>query len=1189
MLIRVLTAFLLFLAFTCPGQYIHVPADYGTIQEGIDAAGEGNTVLVAPGTYYENITVDKNITLASHYKVTGDTSYISSTIIDGGENGRVITIGSGLDSATLVTGFSITNGQNNSQGGGILIGAYADPVLDHLRVFGNAAQYGGGLFMASSEAQIKECSFSGNTANNKGGGVCIQSWNYWDEMKLVNVLIENNHAPWGGGLATCDVSNPVLSGVTIRNNTADLGGGISMEAYSSFDSVNRCNIYMNAAGLGADLWRQDDWVQPIIVDTFTVMYPTEFHAHHPGNFSFNILNGKFNQVEEDLYVSPSGDNENSGLTPADPLKTIFHALTIIVPDSLIRRKVYLLDGTYSQQENSEFFPVNLIDHIDLSGTADNLVILDADSLSRVMHLYGNDSNMISGLTLAGGSHQHGGGIFISNSAPLLEGLTIRDNSSVNGAGVYNAGTPTIMNCSVINNSATGNGGGIFSADTAWIFHTSISGNEATEGGGIYNAGGCYLELDSAGIVNNHAAEQGGGICCLSGSLTRLDQSTVSHNSAGYSGGGVYCYDESMQELAGSWITYNTAEFHGGGIYNPTPYTVFDSISQSSIYLNEAAAGNDLYHYYGDYVTHVIADTFTVMHPTDFHAYKRGSFTFDILAGKYDQVDADLYVSPDGSGENTGLTPDDPLKTIRQAYQRLRADRDHQNTVHLANGIYSDSTTGERFPVGMVDFSSLSGENRSLTILDAAGQSNVLSLHNDSIPEISDLTLRRGGQGNGGIFCLESDVTLDNVIIEECTGSNSGGGIYFGAYGNLVLLNSVIRNNNAERGGGLCMNNASNAIIKNTVFESNSADIGGGIFSYSDLDLRQVEFINNSAMTGGGVALQGISSTLNVLMEGTRFIANMAGETGGGLYSIHCNELTMVNCVIDSNSAIKGGGLWLENSTTALRNSLVTNNTGSQQWGGAAFYRNNNTQDYPDAEIHNVTFTGNKNFGLLCYRTGANIVNSLFRDDSSQYQVQFTLRAYDQDTLRITNSNLKDGMDGILLSGPTVVEWSPTNIDEDPLFLLSGDHPYSLLAGSPCIDAGTPDTTGLNLPLNDIMGNTRVWDGDGDGLHVIDMGPYEYGAPVSVPEEIPPAEHLSGDIYCYPNPANDQLTVITKGNLSTAKISFINTLGIVVLTAELQKSRSELTLNIQHLSPGIYTLLVMDERKVLATGKVLVLP
>ena len=124
---------LILLTAIVSAQIIHVPGDYPTIQEGIDAAVTGDTVLVAENTWYENINFSgKAITLASEFILDGDTNHINNTIIDGSQvvnpdEASVITLDSGEDTTSVINGLTISHGSGTwsgmfqmKAGGGIL-------------------------------------------------------------------------------------------------------------------------------------------------------------------------------------------------------------------------------------------------------------------------------------------------------------------------------------------------------------------------------------------------------------------------------------------------------------------------------------------------------------------------------------------------------------------------------------------------------------------------------------------------------------------------------------------------------------------------------------------------------------------------------------------------------------------------------------------------------------------------------------------------------------------------------------------------------------------------------------------------------------------------------------------------------------------------------------------------------------
>jgi hypothetical protein len=152
-------------------QIIHVPADQPTIQAGIDAAGEGDTVLVQPGTYIENVVLNgKNIIVASLFLTTQDTSYISQTLIDGNKNGPVLYI-QGCDTSAFICGFTITNGESMEGAG---VDCSANITLENLLIVGNRAVepgwgmeggWGGGLRINGCPI-LRNIIISGNNATD---------------------------------------------------------------------------------------------------------------------------------------------------------------------------------------------------------------------------------------------------------------------------------------------------------------------------------------------------------------------------------------------------------------------------------------------------------------------------------------------------------------------------------------------------------------------------------------------------------------------------------------------------------------------------------------------------------------------------------------------------------------------------------------------------------------------------------------------------------------------------------------------------------------------------------------------------------------------------------------------------------------------------------------------------------------
>ncbi|RLC49509.1 MAG: hypothetical protein DRZ79_05875, partial [Candidatus Cloacimonadota bacterium] len=219
--------------------------------------------------------------------------------------------------------------------------------------------------------------------------------------------------------------------------------------------------------------------------------------------------------------------------------------------------------------------------------------------------------------------------------------------------------------------------------------------------------------------------------------------------------------------------------------------------------------------------------------------------------------------------------------------------------------------------------------------------------------------------------------------------------------------------------------------------------------------------------------------------------------------------------------------------------------------------NNENVDF----FNNIVFDNSSNGGAIAVGEGGtiNIKNSIIYGNGN-YQFQ-THRGNEPSYVNIEHSLIQGGTNPSVLhiagTEPYGVEfnWGEGIIASPPDFIGGEDEYdplyYQLSEFSSCIDAGTPDTTGLFLPPWDLLYNYRVWDGNDDGTAIIDIGCYEYGADeytgIDEPEIIVPTEI---EMSNYPNPFNSSTTIsfeLSTKNAKNTKIEIYNVKGQKVKT------------------------------------------
>ena len=333
----------------------------------------------------------------------------------------------------------------------------------------------------------------------------------------------------------------------------------------------------------------------------------------------------------------------------------------------------------------------------------------------------------------------------------------------------------------------------------------------------------------------------------------------------------------------------------------------------------------------------------------------------------------------------------------------------------------------------------------------------------------------------------------------------------------------------------------------------------GIFFWAsgDCDISNCEI---TAMNTGGEGIYispesaSVFALKNLYIKGFSYsVLAMAGQT------------TLENCVVISNSY----ALTVENpALMSVFNSTIKSDIGVQA--------NSNTKVY----------------------------NSIIQGLNNGYGVGFSRASVHFGTLEVFNTNVFGFETNYENCGPylgvivtTNANGDPCdgyfNTSMDPMFLDEWNGDFMLTEGSPCIDAGTNTISGYTLPLTDIIGNKRIWDGDENSTAIVDIGAYEYGSsiPVSIEEN---SSEISDFTICqnYPNPFNPVTTIsyaLTQAGLVELNVYNLNgQLVQSLVNSRLDKGIHKAEFNASDMTSGMYIYNLKVDNKVVSSKKMMLL-
>ncbi len=1028
-------------------QIIHVPADYPTIQSGINVATPGDTVLVSDGQYYEQINFagKKPLMVASLYLIDGDKNHIANTIIDGSQiansdSASVVYFISGEDSTSVINGFTICHGcgtkylmnldaelsRNGSGTGASIRNGFSDRKVEYVDLAG------GGIFISGSGAKIINNHITENHLTDTlvigvqiidGAGIATRMTETDEWIVISHNVIDHNSIyatqieGFGAGMSLC--YNSRIVGNTISNN---LNTGTAADV-----AAGGIGIYQNKNWITKTAFVEQNLIQNNLCKS------SGNYANSAGGF-ISVVNGHFtgNSLINNVVSSGTSIGGVAGVLLWDPADG-FHVKHNLFKDNMSNR----FSGGLGMQTSSQSTNIVWVEN----NYFKNNTARDGGAIAGWMPFISHN-NVFSG----NNATTQGGAIYLydEHNAPMVHPFVLINNSfygnsAITGGAIINHFADMLILNSIFWNDSAPNGNEIF----------SLSGTSEI----------AYTDIDTSNIFPSFI--NGGGLINENPLFGNNETLKTSHFSP--------CVDAGTNVFTCSHgITCNAPDYDINGFRRPQgagyDMGAFD-MGKSQVIRIPA-----------DYPT--IRQGIVAANPGDTVLVSDGIYYEQInFLGKKPLMVASGYLM-DGDTNHIANTIIDGSRLTNPDSASVAYFISGEDTSSVLLGFTIQNGKGTSW--FWEGYESLGGGGIYVARSTAKISHNIITnntLDDTAMPDFS------GGCGGGihvsygfpGTVVIEENKIFSNTVITNHLWTEGGGIYVFGAH-------SIIRNN-------LVTNNSSTNTNDTTEWAHGSA---AGIICEGDtasvLAIATGNLIQDNIATGGWIGYGG-GMALWSLAEGSfikdnHLINNSNNWYGGGI-DLAWNE---PNVRIDGNyffgnSAAYGGAVdsWDYGSNHCLVNNVFRGNNATEE-GGAIWLRleEGNTGYY--ASMINNTFSGNhagsKGGAIYSWDYNPVIVNSVFWDNSAP---EGNVIAIDTGNAEIAYSDI----DTLKISGEKI--FGGGNINADPLFsdisLLTTEH------WSPVVDKGVEKyvcALGQTVfcPEKDILGIPRPV---GSGY---DMGAYD---------------------------------------------------------------------------------------------------